>query len=325
MDKIFLYKDTIEWIPFDRLSDIKEIGKGGFGSIYRATCSDGIRKIEKIKIDDKHKSNNDNYIYKRSREPNRIVALKTLSSSKRNQNFLDILREYANDGNIHKFLRSNFNQLTWKFMLEQLKNISFELFRIHNANYIHSDLHSGNILHNKGTSYISDLGLSKKVEENSSKDVIFGIMPYIAPEVLSGKQQFTQKADIYGFGVIMAEITTGQKPFDGYKFDIDLAIKICNGLRPNFASGTPNCYVELASLCMNSDPQERPDAWDINCEINNWIEKLTSDDENEIKNQFSNAGIIINTLPIVPQIHSDHMYTSKMIDTQKILNAIKGN
>ena len=27
------YKNAIEWIPFDKLSDIKEIGKDGFGSV----------------------------------------------------------------------------------------------------------------------------------------------------------------------------------------------------------------------------------------------------------------------------------------------------
>ncbi|RIB06250.1 hypothetical protein C2G38_530323 [Gigaspora rosea] len=64
------YEDVIEWIPFDRLSIVKEIGKGGFGSVYKATWLDGIgRKVEKI---------NDNS-YKRARETSSIVALKTLS------------------------------------------------------------------------------------------------------------------------------------------------------------------------------------------------------------------------------------------------------
>ena len=69
------YEDVIEWIPFDRLSEIKKIGKGGFGSVYSATWLDGIRKIKTINIDD------DNYSYKRSREASSIVAIKTLSGS----------------------------------------------------------------------------------------------------------------------------------------------------------------------------------------------------------------------------------------------------
>ncbi|RIB21385.1 hypothetical protein C2G38_1107025 [Gigaspora rosea] len=74
------YESVIEWIPFDRLLDVKKIGKGGFGSVYSATWLDGIRKVEKIK-------DGDNDIYKRAREPSSIVALKTLTSSKENNNY----------------------------------------------------------------------------------------------------------------------------------------------------------------------------------------------------------------------------------------------
>ncbi|CAG8749501.1 8353_t:CDS:1, partial [Cetraspora pellucida] len=47
---------------------------------------------------------------------------------------------------------------------------------------------------------------------------IKGILPYIAPEVLQGKP-FEKTVDIYSLGVIMAEMTTGRRAFDGYKFD----------------------------------------------------------------------------------------------------------
>ena len=67
--RTFKYEDAIEWIPFDRLSGVDEIGKGGFGSVYKATWLDGIRKVEKITDSN----------YKRAREASSIVALKTLS------------------------------------------------------------------------------------------------------------------------------------------------------------------------------------------------------------------------------------------------------
>ncbi|RIB00192.1 hypothetical protein C2G38_2130306 [Gigaspora rosea] len=54
----------------------------------------------------------------------------------------------------------------------------------------------------------------------------------------------------------MVEMTTGQRSFNSYKFD--LAVMICNGLRPKFAPGTSDCYVELANQCMNSDPDKWP-------------------------------------------------------------------
>ena len=102
--------------------------------------------------------------------------------------------------------------------------------------------------------YITDLGLSKPLDEKEQEEHIHGVLPYIAPELFY-KQLYTQASDIYSFGIIMVEMTTGQRPFNGYKFDIDLVIKICNGLRPKFGPGIPDCYIELANQCMDSDPQ----------------------------------------------------------------------
>ncbi|RIB16531.1 kinase-like domain-containing protein, partial [Gigaspora rosea] len=182
------YEDVIEWIPFDRLPEIKKIGKGGFGSVYSAAWLDGIRKVERIKD-----SNND--IYKRAREQSSTIALKILASSMENNN--DFLKEfkslmecklnlsklaiygitqntetkeylmvfqYANHGSLSKYLRNNFCNLTWQSKLEILKNISDELDSVHRvAKYIHADFHSSNILQDQ-QSYIADLGLSKKTD-----------------------------------------------------------------------------------------------------------------------------------------------------------------
>ncbi|RIB29908.1 kinase-like domain-containing protein [Gigaspora rosea] len=206
--------------------------------------------------------------------------------------------QYADNGSLYKYLRENFNKLTWQAKLKILSDCSLDLLRIHDdAKYIHADFHSGNILQGKQSSYISDLGLSRKTDESVLEGEIYGVMPYVAPEVLLGKQQFTQAADIYGFGVIMTEITSGQRPFDGIEFNLKLAVKICSkGLRPEFAPGTPKCYIELAEKCMDSDPQKRPRALDIRKtieewlaeialpnSINEWLEKISSSNDNEIQ------------------------------------------
>src|SRR5207253_8822082 len=102
-------------------------------------------------------------------------------------------------------------KLTWERKLSQLMDISNDLVKIHKAGYTHSDFHSGNILQNKigGSifSYIADLGLSKKIEadEVEENNEIYGVLPYVAPEILDGKK-YTPAADIYGLGVIMAEM-----------------------------------------------------------------------------------------------------------------------
>ena len=74
-------------------------------------------------------------------------------------------------------------------------------------------MHSGNIFSYDKWSLIGDLGLCQQlVNKKDNLNKIFGIIPYQAPEVLS-KKPYTKKSDIYSFGMIMWEHTTGKKPF----------------------------------------------------------------------------------------------------------------
>ena len=65
-------------------------------------------------------------------------------------------------------------------------------------------MHSGNIFsYDTEWSKIGDLGLCQQVVDkkyNSNK--IFGVIPYLAPEVLT-KKPYTKESDIYSFGMIM--------------------------------------------------------------------------------------------------------------------------
>ena len=125
--------------------------------------------------------------------------------------------QFANKGNLHKFLKSDFRELKWKSKLSQLVNISKDIKTIHYAGYIHADFHSGNILQNQHSeniqSYVADLGLSRKEVEYKLEDEIYGVMPYVAPEVLLKKQPFTQAADIYSFSIIMYEVISELPPY----------------------------------------------------------------------------------------------------------------
>src|SRR6185295_6119992 len=89
--------------------------------------------------------------------------------------------------------------------------------------------------------------------------------PYLAPEVLS-KKPYTEKSDIYSFGMIMWEHTTGKKPFHDRPHNHLLISDILNGERPQIANDTPEFYAELMKRCWDYDPKNRPTAEEIyNC------------------------------------------------------------
>ncbi|PKC12167.1 kinase-like protein, partial [Rhizophagus irregularis] len=143
---------------------------------------------------------------------------------------------------------------------------------IHKADYIHRDFHSGNVLydllHNNSIQekykerhqwLIGDLGLSQPANNTSLNNEIYGVIPYIAPEIFKGSP-FSKETDIYSLGMIMWELTTGCKPFANVEHDINLIFKIFDGERPEITEDTPECYANLMKSCWDPDPKKRPSA-----------------------------------------------------------------
>ncbi|RIA85503.1 kinase-like domain-containing protein [Glomus cerebriforme] len=183
--------------------------------------------------------------------------------------------DYAEGGNFNSWLNKNFINFDWVCKMETLFNIIEGLVKIHENNLVHHDFHTGNILFDDpilrtmdhGDTgdiliFISDMGLCGEVE-NVNKDNIYGIMPYVAPEVLCGKP-YTQAADIYSFGMIMYFVATGSQPFANHAHDNGLVNKIFNGIRPELnESEIPKFYIDLMRQCWDSNPENRPKSDEI--------------------------------------------------------------
>ncbi|PKY30014.1 kinase-like protein, partial [Rhizophagus irregularis] len=82
-------------------------------------------------------------------------------------------------------------------------------------------------------------------------------IPYIAPEIFKGAA-FSKESDVYSFGMIMWELTTGCKPFANIEHNIELIYEIIDGKRPEITNDTPECFANLMKNCWNSDPLKRP-------------------------------------------------------------------
>ncbi|RIB15504.1 kinase-like domain-containing protein [Gigaspora rosea] len=302
----------LEWIPYDKLEKIKEIGKGGFGIVYKATWNPG----PKLYWDDLRSQ----WV----RESEKNVALKRLNGSNHAvASFWQELRQYhcinQNDhirrcygfsrdpkskdyiivselieGDLYNYLSKNFNNLTWEKKLGIVYNIAHGLMTIHNAGFIHRNFHSGNILRcfngSQHKTLISDLGQYRPPDKPISHDehCIYGVLPYVAPEVLCGFE-YTEAADVYSFGMVMWEISTGQHPFHDRPHDEKLAWEICNGLRPALTVETPRCFMELMESCWDANPKRRPDIRELEKIFMSWGWHMGISQKHEVFDQFISA------------------------------------
>src|SRR5438132_974574 len=158
-----------------------------------------------------------------------------------------IVIKYANDGSLRNYFKSNFKQFKWKIKLEIINDIIGGLYEIHKNDYMHRDFHSDNILQGE-ISYIADFGLSQNII-NEADNGIYRVLP----KVLCGKS-YTKAADVYSFEIIMTEVTTGKLPYNNIPHNSDLALAICNGLRPKLAKNTPQIYIDLVYKCLDANP-----------------------------------------------------------------------
>ncbi|RIB00729.1 kinase-like domain-containing protein [Gigaspora rosea] len=328
--KILLVKNKyqLSWIPYNEFTNIREIGKGGFATVYSANW------------------------YDRKREMNATVALKLLHGSRSSyKEFINELWAYCDIGLKHLTflkclgiskdssskdyilvmeyaklgsLRSNIysiSQMVWKDKLHLLKSIAFDLQIIHSNNLIHCDLHSGNILLDSfHSAYIADLGLSM-LANIRSKNEIYGIMSYIAPEVLYNRA-YSMASDVYSFGIIAYEIVSGLRAFHDISDNIQLQHKIYNGLRPSIPAHVPRLVTELIIKCWDPQPDKRLSSKEIYATINVWNNEITNNEFTELVAQIKKADEMLNDLSIstpsfFEKIHADTIYFSRSLDTLK--------
>ncbi|UZO05092.1 uncharacterized protein OCT59_025453 [Rhizophagus irregularis] len=261
-------------------SNIKEIGKGGFATIYSATWKDGplsydceyIRDKKKVALKQLYNSENITIEFLNEVKGYSIgifkyvLSIYGISQNPDTKNYVMVL-DYAEGGDLYNWVNKYYNKLDWLYNIKALLSIIEGLEIVHQENMVHRDFHTGNILsmYNTLDNYIicvSDMGLCGKVD-STDKTEIYGVMPYVAPEVLRGKP-YTQAADIYSFGMIMYYVATGRKPFCNCAHDEILVLDICKGIRPEINEPeAPKCYIDLMKRCWNSNPNNRPKATEI--------------------------------------------------------------
>ncbi|CAB5361048.1 unnamed protein product [Rhizophagus irregularis] len=133
------------------------------------------------------------------------------------------------------------------------------------------------------------MGLCGEVGNIKNESKIYGVIPYVAPEVLKGKP-YTQAADICSLGMIMYFIATGKQPFANCAHDEFLVLNICNGIRSEInESEIPKIYIDIMKKCWDSNPNNRPSVIDLEKSINSFYPAFGYFIDKEIKKQFEKA------------------------------------
>jgi serine/threonine protein kinase len=162
----------------------------------------------------------------------------------------------------------------WLEKLYLIDKISQGIKLIHNAGYLHCDIHGGNFFYESTSEiYISDFGISIPASESAKHTKPRGVILYMAPEVLK-RGSYTKESDIYSLGFLFWEIITQRKAYVSESVDeVDefLVMKICEGLRPEFEESTPRVLKALIESCWDADPKERPTIEYINFVIKSMI------------------------------------------------------
>src|ERR1051325_6549931 len=170
-----------------------------------------------------------------------------------------LVLQYMENGDLRSYL---VNSILWKRKLNNIYDICLALSNIHTHKLIHKDLHPGNIFIDSTFTHIGDFGFCMPASEILSENKIYGVMPYMAPEILRGGL-YTLASDIYSLGIIINEIITVVPPFNDQPHDIFLALDICRGLRPTIRIETPGSLKELIERCWDANPENRPTAEEI--------------------------------------------------------------
>ena len=167
--------------------------------------------------------------------------------------------EYIDGEDLASLLR-RIGRLPAAKAVEIAQQVCAGLAAAHERGVLHRDLKPANVMiDGRGQARITDFGLAVETRAVGEARDFAGTMAYMAPECLQGKAA-TVQSDLYAFGLILYETSTGQRPFKAETFD---------EWRAAHASSTPTPPTELSGdvapavervilRCLEKDPARRP-------------------------------------------------------------------
>eukprot|EP00210_Caulerpa_lentillifera_P007267 g6952.t1 len=179
-------------------------------------------------------------------------------------------------------------------------DIANAMMYLHNIRIVHGDLKAENVLLKSDVvdprgfvCKVSDFGLSRFLAEDTHIETFtYGTITHMPPELLRGGI-LTPAADVYSFAVLLWELLTGVRPFEGKTHGEIVLLVVNREKRPQIPDYCPDGYAELLEDCWRQSHLERPGFPEVVDRLKELLleeqEKQTSE-FNKNSNSGSNSG-----------------------------------
>lgn len=171
-----------------------------------------------------------------------------------------IVMEYIDGINLSEYI-SKQGVLKWKDVVHFTMQILKALQHAHDRGIVHRDIKPQNVmLLSDGTIKVMDFGIARfnRETDKTMSEKAIGSVHYISPEQARGDVT-DERSDIYSIGIMMYEMLTGKKPFDG---DSPVAIALMHmqtGAKKmsDINNSIPEGLEEITEKAMQKEPSKR--------------------------------------------------------------------
>ncbi|RHZ89542.1 hypothetical protein Glove_13g41 [Diversispora epigaea] len=258
-----IQKENIPFYQYSELQNVKLITANIFKASFK--ISQKTIALKCISLNDKFTLDNLINEIKRHRKlkiNDCILKFYGITKQENTNNYMIIL-EYVNEGSLRQYLKSNFKSLDWNEKLNLAKQIANALLFLHSNDIVHGKLNSENIFIHNGIIKLNVFGLTKIISDSLSFPTNnFGPIQYMDPQHLElfNTISINKSSDIFGLGIILWEISSGDPPFEiEPSSNVDLLSNIAKGKRERAIPGTPHKYKEIYTDCWKHNGNSRPD------------------------------------------------------------------